>query len=231
MKRIYVPSSSPADWQPLLSRPEPHWKAGFSAMSLARCWEAAGDDLPAEIAELVHSTHNPVFSDARLLLAIPEYCVPLPGGSTATQTDVFALVRGKGGLGVLAVEGKVDEELGSTVETRRLKGASDRLAYLHELLGLSESSTSALRYQLLHRTAAAVLLAQEFAANTAAMIVHSFSPTRMWHSDFEAFAHAMGGVIQERGLINAGERGGIQLYLGWAQGEQRFRGPLEPMVV
>jgi hypothetical protein len=200
-------------------------------MSLARCWEAAGDDLPAEIAELIHATPNPVFSDARLLLAIPEYCVPLPGGNTATQTDVFALVRGGGGLGVLAIEGKVDEELGITIEARRLKGAADRLTYLHKLLGLPESATSALRYQLLHRTAAAVLLAEEFVANAAAMIVHSFSPTRMWHSDFESFASAMGGVVQESGLISAGERGGVQLYLGWAQGEQRFRGPLEPVAV
>ncbi len=231
MKRIYVPSSSPLDWKPLLSQPERQWKAGFSAMTLARCWEAAAEDLPGEIARIVHETPHPVFAEARLLLAVPEYCVPLPGGSRATQTDLFALVRGRGGLGVLAVEGKVDEELGPTVQGKQSEGAAERLTYLHDLLGLTLGDTATLRYQLVHRTAAAVLLAQEFSASAAAMIVHSFSPTKMWLSDFEAFALAMGGRAQEQGLINVGERDGIALHLGWVQGDQRFRGPMEQTAV
>jgi hypothetical protein len=128
---------------------------------------------------------------------------------------------------VLAIEGKVDEELGPTIEAKAREGAADRLLYLHQLLELSPSATSVLRYQLLHRTAAAVLVGQEFSAVAAAMIVHSFSPTRMWYSDFEAFVIALNGCAEGGGLINVGKRGGIQLYVGWAQGEQQFRGPLE----
>ena len=231
MKRIYVPSLSPLNWKPLLSQPDLHWKAGFSAMTLARSWQAAPEDMPEEIAQILHDTPHPVFADAKLLLAIPEYCVDLPGGTRATQTDLFALVRGKGGLGVLAVEGKVDEELGPTVQTRRKDGAAERLTYLHELLRLSEGQSANLRYQLVHRTAAAVLLAQEFGCSATAMIVHSFSPTKMWYPDFVAFAVALGGRPQEQGLINVGERGGIALHLGWVQGDQQFRGPMVHLAV
>lgn len=231
MKRIYIPSSTPLDWKPLLSQPERHWKAGFSAMALARSWEAAGDDFPSEIATVLHTTLNPVFADARLLIAIPEYCVPLSGGSRATQTDLFALVRGRGGLGVLAIEGKVDEELGPTVSGKEREGAAERLAYLHDLLELTSGETADLRYQLVHRTAAAVLLAREFCASAAAMIVHSFSPTKMWYSDFAGFVLAMGGKPQHKGLISVGKRSGIALHLGWVSGDQRFRGPLEQAVV
>jgi hypothetical protein len=200
-------------------------------MALARCWEAAGEDLPEEIATIIHDTPHPVFAESRLLLAIPEYCVPLPGGSRATQTDLFALIGGRGGLGVLAVEGKVDEEFGPTVESKQREGAAERLKYLHNLLGLSLEETAALRYQLVHRAAAAVLLAREFSASAAAMIVHSFSATKTWYGDFEAFVLAMSGRIQEQGLISVGERGGIALHLGWAQGDQRFRGPMDQAAV
>ncbi|MGH9861731.1 MAG: DUF6946 family protein [Candidatus Acidiferrales bacterium] len=221
-----MPSLSPLSWKPLLSQPERHWRAGYSAMTLAQCWESAADGLPPEVAALLQTARDPVFADSRLLLAIPEYCVPLPGGSRATQTDLFALVRGGGGLGVLAIEGKVDEELGPTVAAKELEGAGDRLDYLHELLELQRSDTRSLRYQLLHRTAAALLLAREFAAGAAAMIVHSFSPTRMWYKDFEAFVAALGEHPDPQRLIGVGPRGGTPLFLGWVAGEQRFREPL-----
>jgi len=227
MKRIYIPSSSPLDWKPLLSQPERHWKAGFSAMTLARSWEAAGDDLPGEIATIVHATPHPVFAEARLLVAIPDYCVPLSSVTRATQTDLFALVRGRGGLGVLAVEGKVDEEPGPTVRGKRQDGAGDRVADLHDLLGLSAGDIAGLRHQLVYRAAAAVLLANEFCATAAAMIVHSFSPTSVGYSDFEVLVRAMGGQPSQQGLVNVGERSGVALHLGWVPGEQRFREPME----
>jgi hypothetical protein len=231
MKRIYVPSASPLAWKALLAQPELHWKAGYSAMTLARCWEEAAERLPREIQRLLDSDPPGPLSGARLLLAFPEYCVPLPGGSTATQTDVFAIVRGAQGLGVLAVEGKVDEEFGPTVESKAKAGAADRLKYLHELLSLAPTATSQLRYQLVHRTAAAILLAQEFGATAAAMIVHSFSPSGMWYSDFEAFVRAFGADPAKERLIPVGERAGIALFLGWATGDERFRSGLEQAAV
>ena len=46
---------------------------------------------------------------ARLLLAIPEHQVALPGGGRPSQCDVFALVRNDVGTPTVAVEAKVRE--------------------------------------------------------------------------------------------------------------------------
>ena len=197
MSKIFVPSETVASWQRLVARPE-HWKPSFSAMTLAQCWEAADGRLPPEIRDLLVSAQYPALTAPELLLAIPEYQLPLPGGERPTQTDVFALLRGSSGLATCAVEGKVDEKFGPTIEEKRREGAAERLAFLHDLLRIPADSSASLRYQLFHRSAAAILLAQQFFAPTAVLIVHSFSPSHRWYSDFGAFAHAL-DVHIERG--------------------------------
>ena len=70
-------------------------------------------------------------------------------------------------------------------------GKTERLAALCELLGL-EACPVDIRYQLLHRTAAAIIEAEKFDAKHVGMIVHSFSPTRRWFSEFSQFAILLG---------------------------------------
>jgi hypothetical protein len=105
----------------------------------------------------------------------------LPGGSRASQTDLFALARSGSDLISIAVEGKVAEAFDTTVgewldrraaeqakrgRTRQPSAQTrKRLAFLCELLQLEEGDILDLRYQLLHRTAAAILEAQRFAAH------------------------------------------------------------------
>jgi hypothetical protein len=199
-------------------------------MSLARCWEAAGDCLPPEIGKLLGTSTDEAFASPRLLFALPEHTVDLQGGERPTQTDVFALIRGQGGVSVLAVEGKVDENFGPTIESRRKQGAAERLDYLHSLLGLDADTTGQLRYQLLHRTAAALLLAREYGASSAAMIVHSFSPDHAWFDDFASFSKALGAEAKHGQLLSVGVRDGVSLYLGWASGNQQFRSDLPNVV-
>jgi hypothetical protein len=223
MKRIYVPTRSTLDWKDLLAQPNLHWKPKFSAMSIAQSWEAANGALPPEIAALLAGSSDRTLHEPQLLLAIPEYQVDLPGGTRPTQTDVFALVRTHGGITALAVEGKVDETFGPNVDQKRAEGAEDRLKHLHELLELNPQHSGALRYQLLHRTAAAIILAQQFRAEAGVMVVQSFSPKNRWFDDFQHFGQAI-GVQPEKGcLADVGTRGGIRLYIGWAIGDQRFR--------
>jgi hypothetical protein len=224
MKRIFVPTTGPADWKPLLAKPDLHWKRGYSAMSVANSWEAAADKLPPEIQTLLATGPREAFADVRLLVALPEFTVPLPGGKNATQTDVFAIARSSAGLLTIAVEGKVDEPFGSTVEQKRKSGGEERLAYLHDLLQLSPSSSGALRYQLFHRTAAAVLLARDFNATAAVMVVQSFSPEHRWFDDFYNFGRALGVELSRGSLGSVGVRGGVPLYIGWTSGDQTFRG-------
>lgn len=223
MSRIYVPTSGAADWSRLLARPGRHWKAGFSAMSVAQSWESASGALPPEISALLNSSPDTALHGLGLLLAIPEYQVELPGGSRPTQTDVFALVRSTAGLAAIAVEGKVDETFGPTVSAKRLEGAAERLASLHRLLEIDETATAEIRYQLLHRTAAAIILAQRFHARSAVMVVQSFSPHANWFDDFAAFAGLFGQEAVQGRLVPAGVRDGVPLHLGWATGDQRFR--------
>ena len=52
MSRIYLPSDGPESWRALLADPENHWSPGYSAETLACCWEAADGGLPKEIAEM-----------------------------------------------------------------------------------------------------------------------------------------------------------------------------------
>jgi hypothetical protein len=225
MKRIVVPTQSPEDWRRLLARPELHWKAGYSAMTLARSWEAAHPAAPPEIASLMESVGEPALQGLQLLLAIPEYQVDLPGGRRPSQTDVLALMRGQDGLVAVAVEGKVDEAFGPTVGEKRAEasaGVDERLTWITGRLGLV-SVPDAIRYQLLHRSVSALLIAEQFDAAAAVMLVQSFSPTARWFEDFEALVGLFGAPAAVGRLVRLGEFDGTPLYVGWCKGEQRFR--------
>src|ERR1700685_2758246 len=101
MLKIYVPTLGAESWQSLLADQTKQWKIGYSARTIAHCWEAA-DGLPPEIAALFGD-------DAELLIAIPEHKVSLQDAGRPSQTDVFALVKSKTKTTAVAVEGKVDE--------------------------------------------------------------------------------------------------------------------------
>ncbi len=230
MPTIFVPSRSATDWKPLLAQPERHWKAGYSAMALARAWEeAAPGSFPPEIRAVLEESGEPALSQLRLLLALPEYPVPLPGGDRPSQTDVFALARGPQGLVAIAVEGKVDEPFGPTLGEKRgdaSSGAALRLRYLLDALGLSGETSDLIRYQLLHRAVSALLVAEQFAAPTAVLLIHSFSLTDRGFEDFTEFAALFGQQTQAGKLVRLGQFGGCGLWAGWCKGEQRFREPL-----
>jgi len=67
--------SGPSDWQTLLADPVKHWKTGYSARTLAHCWEAA-DGFPSEIAQALSQTADPLLANLTRLLAVPEFKVP-----------------------------------------------------------------------------------------------------------------------------------------------------------
>src|SRR5258708_3112714 len=153
MNRIFVPTRSGSDWQRLLAKPKLHWKKGASAMTAAAAWEAA-DGLPAEIRAALHSTGDRYLPHQELVLAIPEWEVPLKGGTTTSHTDVMAICRNDAGLCTIGVEAKVLEDFGPLVGEKRMAasaGQVDRLDYLQELLQANRFEDR-IRYQLLHRT-------------------------------------------------------------------------------
>ena len=224
MKRIFVPTTSGSDWQRLLAKPVLHWKKGASAMTTAASWETCADNLPPEISVLLDSSNNPSLVGLQLLAAFPEWEVPLVGGDTTSHTDVLALCRNDSGLCVVAVEAKVNEDFGPLIQEKKANpspGQSARLAYLQTLLGVS-SFPDAIRYQLLHRTASALLTAQAFHARTAVMIVQSFGSKPSLQMDFIAFCEALQAVEVEPDLYQASFFTGPDVFLGWCNGDKEF---------
>ena len=228
---ILTPTTSPNDWRYLLADPAKHWSKGYSAMSLAYCWEEARG-FPRSVHTALLA--EPGLADLELLLAIPEYKVDLPGGRAASQNDLFVLARSPEELVVIMVEGKVNEPFGPLVSewyTDPSPGKVERLKYLCEVLGLSEARVQEVRYQLLHRTASAVITASRFHATSAVMLVHSFSPTKEWFRDFDSFAGLYGLKPEADRVYLAGKPGGVNLFLGWVSddGEYGEKAPGRPV--
>jgi hypothetical protein len=219
LANIYIPASSAEQWAQFLAEPVKHWRQGHSARTLAYSWQEASG-FPPEVGSVLASQ----FPAPELLLALPEHKVPLPGGSRSSQNDIWALARSEGKLISIAVEGKVSEPFGPTVQewhAEPSRGKSERLAYLLSVLGLS-AAPDTLRYQLLHRTASAIIEAKRFGAAHAVMLVHSFSQSSEWFSDYAAFVSLMGSTAIENKVVSVGSPSDVQLHLAWVRGNALY---------
>jgi hypothetical protein len=216
MSRFFVSPDSAEGWKEGLASPS-HWRQGYSAHSLAYAWHPV-DGFPPRVATAFATSE---LGALEFVAGIPEYKVALPGGSTASQTDLFVLARTADGAKVaIAVEGKAEEAFGDSTVAEWRRDASDgkksRLKHLLAVLELPDAEAIApLRYQLFHRTASALMEAERLHSPHAVMLVHSFSPTRRWREDFDAFAVVLGAHVEPNGVTAAGERFGRMLYLGW----------------
>jgi hypothetical protein len=211
-----VPARRPDDVRPHLGSPGTHWRDGRSAKELARAWIDAGR-VPAAPAAVL-ATAAP-WRDAELVHGVFEHAVDLGTRGRASQTDLLAIVGLGDRLGIIGVEGKVDESFGPRVADWRDGGAGKeaRLARLADDLALEIAATGGLRYQLLHRTASALYEAQRWRAAEAMMLVHSFCPRHSGLDDLGAFASALGlDGPGPGGLVGPVERVGVALWLGWA---------------
>jgi len=145
LTQILIPSAGPVSWRQFLAKPELHWATGYSARTLAYCWEAA-DGIPTEVAALLEPHVGPV----NPLIIVPEHKTPLPGGRRESQSDVFLLARHAKGTIACTIEGKVDEPFGPTVGQQMAEaspGRTERFDYLCERLGLS-ACPNHIHYQL-----------------------------------------------------------------------------------
>lgn len=215
---VLTPTNGPSDWKELLADPDKHWKDGRSAKLMAETWESSRPRLPDEITKTLAGTQLSSFAP---ILAIPEYQVPLPGGSRPSQNDLFLLGQVGDDLAVIMVEGKVDETFGPTVAEwleDDSKGKQTRLGYLTGLLGLRGDVPNEVRYQLLHRTASAIIEANRFHARYAVMLVHSFSPKHAWFDDYAAFVKLLGGMPENGGIGRMPGHADLELWIGWAHG-------------
>lgn len=224
MPRILSFTSGPSDWQALLADPDKHWRTGFSARTLAHCWEAS-PGFPPEVAVAFEQTADPLLTNLTPLLAVPEFKVPLPGGRRASQNDIFVLARSSGGAVCIMVEGKVNEPFGPDLgEWRRdaSSGKAERLRFLLSTVGLTAPPSDDIRYQLLHRAASAVITADQYRAVAAVILVHSFSEQRTGWSDYQAFLRLF-NVTAVPGNVQGLKSGStIPLFAAWVSGDCAF---------
>jgi len=224
MSKFYISSKGPESWKDFLAEPDKQWKSGYSAKSLAYCWEEA-QGFPKNVLKVFNDSKYSLFHSIEFLLGIPEHKVSLPGGKTESQNDIYVLAKSNDGLISIAVEGKVSEPFGDLVSkwgNKITSGKEKRLNYLLNKLGLSGLDVSHVRYQLLHRTASALIEADRFSANHALMLVHSFSQEHKWFDDYAAFVRLFGQETEPNSLIYVGDRNNIALYLGWVTGEPAY---------
>jgi hypothetical protein len=216
MSKIYAPCHSTDCWRQLLADPDMQWRDGYSAKTLAECWQNA-EGFPPTVRLVLEGA----FGDGAMLLGIPEHKVPLPGGGAASQTDLFVLARFTKGLIAIAVEGKVAEPFGPKVSEwgpDATPGHRRRLDALQADLGLSGRDLSDIRYQLLHRTVSALRLAHDFTAGTALMLVHSFHSESRWFDEYADFVSLFGAQARENHVTFLTRRGEVDLYAGWVKG-------------
>jgi hypothetical protein len=223
MGRILRFTKGAKDWQHLLARPEKHWKTGYSACTLAHCWEVAEGFSP-EIARAFSQSSDPLLANLTPVLAIPEFKVPLPGGAAASQNDVCVLAHSSAGPVCVTVEGKVNEPFGETVEKWNMDaspGKKQRLEFLLQVLGLNAVPADRIRYQLLHRAASAVITGEQYRAAATVLLIHSFSQKHVGFKDYRSFAR-MFGVDAQVGSMQRLSNSGTPLFGAWVEGDRSF---------
>ena len=223
-QRILTFTKGPDSWRSLLARPDKQWRIGYSARTLAYCWEAT-DGFPPEVARALGQAEYPALADLTPILAIPEFKVPLPGGVRASQNDLFVLAKSSKGPVTIMVEGKVNESFGPTLKTWRhdaSPGKKSRLSSLVRTLGLIRMPSGEIRYQLLHRAASAVIAGKQYNAAAAIVLIHSFSDKHAGWEDYQAFTRLF-EVEAKRGEVQRlNEMSEISFFGVWVRGDMSF---------
>ena len=216
-KQIFVPTTNAEDWKALLADPEKHWKTGFSAKSVAKSWERA-KGIPKEILNGLDKCSDT--KNAELLLAIPEFKVKLPGGNRASQNDVFVVASNKTGLTTITIEAKAREDFDNPISSwmkDASTGKKERLSFLKDKILIPDNNIGELRYQLFHRLASSVIMAEKFHAQNAMMIVQSFveSDEENHYGDFKKFVSAYSVNCKKNVPILLAKNENIRIYTMW----------------
>ena len=163
------------------------WRAGRSAMELARAWfTAAKPRCPTEIADLL-ATH-PSTAGLELSEAYPEYVTSLPERGEGRNHDLLIIGSGPAGRAVVSVEAKADEPFGDEtvgsylIKATRSNTPTNAPKRIETLTSLVFGPTAVpdkdpwhgLRYQLLTAVAGAAIEASRRQADTAVVIIHEF---------------------------------------------------------
>ncbi len=228
MNRLSTATHGIASWQERLANPNLHWKHGASAMETAISWELAANGkpgvrtvsgLPAPIERLFEGNG---YGEPKLLTAVAEHKVDLAGGNTPSQCDVWAIVKTSVGLLSLTIEAKANEKFDEILEQWLRSGTSERSQENRDRRWEDirshlppSNSYSQVRYQLLHRCAAAVKEARRCGFAHAAFIVQAFDTPDERFQDYVVFCNAL-NILAARGSMATTSVNSIDLSIGWA---------------
>lgn len=222
--KLHIATRAIGNWRERLASPERQWKRGYSAFETAVSWEGAAGScsgLPPAMEALLVKGGYP---DPVLTLAVAEHQVSLPGGKAASQCDVWGLVRTSAGLVSLSVEAKASEPFGESClsewlaagdSERSIANRRERWDYIRAHLPESDAF-SGIRYQLLHRCAAAVIEARRFGLAHAAFVVQSFGAPEASVLEYSKLCVAL-GIVGRRGEMGSTAVSDIVLRVGWAE--------------
>ena len=223
-----IPVISPEMIIPYLAAQEYHWREGYSAYELSYCWIEA-DSIPLSVQAVL--SRSQFLIDANLVEGFFEYQVNLNTPGHASQTDLMAIIEAQGRVALLAVEGKVNEGFGSSVRKwNSTPGRDRRISLLCDVLGLFYDDLARLKYQLVHRTASAVLEAQRRGIPRATVVIHTFDPSNSHFYDFQCFCDLLTLPVQAAGQISEFKTvGGVELALAWVSDVPRSSRLLQSM--
>ena len=225
------------------------FKQGHSQYELAYSWaEAKG--IPPEVRKVFDESDYEILRGIRFCEGWVEDPIPLPGPEYPkkrptnspydrgcnTFNDISVLCDSDFGNVAIAVEGKVGEPFGKTVgdwlgksrvtccwQGRKRNWRCCRLQEAKEFLGLSKLSPS-VRIQLLYRAIGALGFAEQKGAESAVLLVHSFSEQDESLQDFEDFIRLFDAECDVNEAVFVGRIQGIDLYAAWVKGEQSSGG-------
>ena len=216
------PLRNMGDWR--AQHPSRHWREGYSAMELARCWSEA-DGFPSSFQQSLDCSK---IGGLMLERGVVEHKTPVPGRGLPSCTDLMVFARSATGEQVVVgVEGKVDEVFGPRVGEWLEAGATEahrenretRLSGLCDALGFVPPDVLNVRYQLLHRAYAALETAREVGAQSAVLAIHSLEgrgPYGGNWEDFREFVLALGCQDFTAGEpCRVGTRHGVEMWLMW----------------
>ncbi|AFM14185.1 DUF6946 family protein [Turneriella parva] len=200
------------DWIEVVTRR--HYKQGHSAYECAHRWKNVGSRFPEPIASICRKSRLQVLEGMEIKQLYAEFPVWLDTHSTPSKNDLMIFAEGPGNRKVVvAVEAKCDESFAQPVDTwirtadkpvprrqRKLfKGAYGpverkirRLKFLNAILSTDIGAESTVRYQLLHRTASAVLTARQTYAEAAVVLIQAFTESEGNFRDFQDFCKLLG---------------------------------------
>ena len=211
------------DWKPIVGAK--NWRPGKSAFELAHSWQCS-DDFPPAVRRMLNSACPDKFEGLAINLRMVEWPVRLDSDDGPSMNDL--MIWGENANDqriVIAVEGKAAEYFGPTIKEwiKKPKNPTNRinrLDCLNRELCTGFCRDDEIRYQLLHRTASAILEARFVGAVAALVLIHSFAKSDRNWADYCTFLECALPKAQtpKRGEFQRCRDDfaqGLELYFAW----------------